>query len=65
MPKMKSCRGAAKRFTMLKSGKVKRKKAFLSHILTSKNRKRKRTLGQGTLVDATDMAKLRRLLPYG
>ncbi len=65
MPKIKTCRGAAKRFTVLKSGKVKRKKAYHSHILTCKNRKRKRELRHGTTVDATDMAKLARLLPYG
>ncbi len=65
MPKMKTCRGAAKRFTFLKSGKIKRKKAYHSHILTTKNRKRKRDLRHGTLVDATDVGKLRTLMPYG
>ena len=65
MPKMKTCRGAAKRFTFLKSGKVKRKKAYHSHILTSKNRGRKRELRHGTTVDATDMGRLRTLMPYG
>ena len=44
MPKLKSCRGAAKRFTILKSGKIKRKKAYHSHILTSKTTKQKRNL---------------------
>lgn len=65
MPKLKTCRGAAKRFTVLKSGKIKRKKAYHSHILTSKSTKRKRGLRQAALVDARDSTNIRRLLPYG
>jgi len=65
MPKLKTCRGAAKRFTILKSGKIKRKKAYHSHILTSKSTKRKRGLRQGTFIDARDTDQIRRLLPYG
>jgi len=65
MPKMKSCRGAAKRFTVLKSGKIKRKKAYHSHILTSKSTKRKRNLRQADFIDSTNAAQIRRLLPYG
>ena len=65
MPKMKSCRGAAKRFTILKSGKIKRKKAYHSHILTSKSTKRKRNLRQETFIDPKDSIQIRRLLPYG
>ena len=65
MPKIKTCRGAAKRFTVLKSGKVKRKKAYHSHILTTKSTKRKRGLRKMTLVDAKDLRQVRRLLPYG
>jgi large subunit ribosomal protein L35 len=65
MPKMKSCRGAAKRFTILKSGKIKRKKAYHSHILTSKNSKRKRGLRQDTFISSQDERQIRRLLPYG
>ncbi len=65
MPKLKSCRGAAKRFTILKSGKVRRKKAYHSHILTSKSTKRKRGLRRMTLIDAKDVKQIRRLLPYG
>jgi len=64
MPKMKSCRGAAKRFKATGSGKVKRSKAYTRHILTSKTRKQKRHLRQGTLVDATNVRGIRRLLPY-
>lgn len=63
--KIKTNRGAAKRFTVLKSGKVKRKKAFHSHILTSKSTKRKRGLRSGTLVNASDVRNVHRLLPYG
>ena len=65
MPKIKTCRGAAKRFTILKSGKVRRKKAYHSHILTSKSTKRKRGLRKMTLVDPNDVRQVRRLLPYG
>ena len=65
MPKLKTCRGAAKRFTILKSGKIRRKKAYHSHILTSKSTKRKRGLRKTTLIDANDRVAIRRLLPYG
>ncbi len=54
MPKMKSNRGAAKTFRRTASGKFKRKKAFRSHILTSKSTKRKRNLRKGTLVSVAD-----------
>jgi large subunit ribosomal protein L35 len=64
MPKMKSCRGAAKRFTILKSGKIKRKKAYHSHILTSKSTKRKRSLRQDAFISSQDEGQIRRLLPY-
>lgn len=65
MRKLKSCRGAAKRFATLKSGKIKRKKAYHSHILTSKSAKRKRNLRQAALIDDRDVRQIRRLLPYG
>jgi large subunit ribosomal protein L35 len=65
MYKLKSNRGAAKRFTILKSGKIKRKKAFHSHILTSKSSKRKRNLRQEAFIDEKDAKQIRRLLPYG
>ena len=50
MPKMKTRRGAAKRLKLTKSGKIKRHKAFASHILTKKSTKRKRNLRKGTEV---------------
>lgn len=64
MPKMKTNRGAAKRFTTTGSGKIRRSKAFSSHILTKKSTKRKRKLRQRTLVAAVDVKAVRRLLPY-
>ena len=64
MPKMKSNRGAAKRFKATGSGKIARNKAFSSHILTKKTTKRKRSLRQGDLVDAANLKSIKRLLPY-
>lgn len=54
MPKMKSHRGASKRFTMTKSGAIKRSKAFKNHILNKKDRKTKRNLRKGGFVSAAD-----------
>ncbi|MDP2036746.1 MAG: 50S ribosomal protein L35 [Ignavibacteria bacterium] len=54
MPKMKSNRGAAKTFRKTGSGKIKRNKAYKSHILTSKSRTRKRNLRKGILVSKAD-----------
>jgi len=65
MPKMKSNSGAKKRFKFTGTGKIKRKKAYKSHILTKKSSKRKRNLGKATLVDKTDEKSIKRLLPYG
>jgi large subunit ribosomal protein L35 len=62
MPKIKSHRGAAKRFKLTANGKVKRKKAFHSHILTSKSTKRKRKLRQGTLVAKSDARNVKLML---
>ena len=53
-----------KRFNLTKTGKVKRAKAFKSHILTKKDAKRKMRLGQGALVDATNVKAVRRMMPY-
>lgn len=64
MPKMKSNRGAHKRFASTGGGGIKRGKMGKSHILTSKNRKRKRNLRKGTLVHQTNEKSIRRLLPY-
>ncbi len=55
MPKMKTNSGAKKRYKITGSGAIKRQKANRSHILTSKNRKRKRNLRKDTLVDPTNM----------
>jgi large subunit ribosomal protein L35 len=56
---MKSNRGAAKTFKKTASGKFKRKKAYKSHILTSKSTKRKRSLRKGTLVDVSEQKRVR------
>jgi large subunit ribosomal protein L35 len=64
MPKMKSKRGAAKRFKATGSGKIKRAMAGKSHILTNKNRKRKRSLRKSALVNPAMEKSIRRLLPY-
>ncbi len=58
MPKMKSTSGAKKRFKKTASGQFKRRKAFRSHILSSKSRKRKRQLRKPTLVDETEIKKV-------
>ena len=54
MPKMKTSRAAAKRFKLTGTGKLKRAKAYKSHILTKKSTKRKRNLRQSTITDATN-----------
>jgi large subunit ribosomal protein L35 len=64
MPKQKTSRGTAKRFKMTGTGKVKRRKAYLRHILTTKTRKQKRNLRKPALVDAANIKAIRRLLPY-
>jgi len=62
MPKMKSDSGAKKRFKITASGKIKRHKAYKSHILTSKSRKRKRKLRQATLVSKSDTKRVKMIL---
>ncbi|MEX0607378.1 MAG: 50S ribosomal protein L35 [Halofilum sp. (in: g-proteobacteria)] len=64
MPKMKSNRGAAKRFACTARGHFKNKPSHLRHILTKKNAKRKRNLRKHDLLDASDVGHARRLLPY-
>ena len=64
MPKLKTNKAAKKRFKMLKSGKIKRWKANLRHILTSKPKGRKKNLGKATLVHDADLKAIRQLLPY-
>ena len=62
MPKMKSKSGAKKRFTLTGTGRVKRKHAFHSHILTKKTTKQKRNLTYSGLVDKADEANVKMLL---
>jgi large subunit ribosomal protein L35 len=64
MPKIKTSRGAAKRFKMTAKGKVKRRRGYLRHILTNKTRKQKRRLGKAALVDKANEKAIKRLLPY-
>jgi large subunit ribosomal protein L35 len=61
---MKTNRGAAKRFKMSSSGKVIRRKAFTSHILTKKTTKRKRNLRKSAVVDSANLKGIKRILPY-
>jgi large subunit ribosomal protein L35 len=65
MPKMKTKRGAKKRFKIRGSGSIKRSQAFKRHILTKKTTKNKRQLRGITGVDSTDQASVRAMLPYG
>jgi large subunit ribosomal protein L35 len=64
MMKLKSNRGASKRFKSTGSGKIKRYKAFASHLLTAKTTKRKRKLRKSFAVDKRDVRNIKRLLPY-
>ena len=64
MPKLKTHRGAAKRFRKTATGKIKRAKAFKSHILTKKTSKRKRQLDQDTLISDADHRRISRMIPY-
>ena len=64
MPKMKSKRGAAKRFNVRGSGSIKRAGAYKRHILTKKSTKRKRHMRSQTQVDQTNTAAIRAMLPY-
>jgi large subunit ribosomal protein L35 len=65
MPKMKVKGAAKKRFKLTASGKIKREKAYKSHILTKKTRKTKRNLRQATLVHKTDMNRVTKMLAIG
>ena len=64
MPKMKTRRGAAKRFKVTASGKIKRGKAFKRHQLSCKTRKQKRHLRHATTVSDVDSRAIHRLIPY-
>ena len=64
MPKMKSHKSSQKRFSIKKSGFIKRAKAYKSHILTKKTAKRKRNLRKSTTVSVAETRRIRVLLPY-
>ena len=64
MPKMKTSRSAAKRFKVTGTGKLKRAKAYKSHILTKKTAKRKRNLRKATTTDASNVKTMKKILPY-
>jgi large subunit ribosomal protein L35 len=64
MPKIKTRRGAAKRFKITGSGKVRRRRAYLRHILSTKTRKQKRNLRQPTLVSNSEAKAIKKLIPY-
>lgn len=62
MPKMKTKSGAKKRFSITGSGKIRRKHAYKSHILTKKSKKRKRNLGYYATVDKADLGNVKKML---
>ena len=64
MPKIKTSKAASKRFKVTGTGKLKRMKAYKSHILTKKSTKRKRNLRQATVTDATNSKVMKKILPY-
>jgi len=64
MPKIKSNSGAKKRFKATATGKVKRRKAYASHLLNCKSRKRKRNLRKATMLDSANLRGIKRMLPY-
>ena len=64
MPKIKTSKAASKRFKVTGTGKLKRAKAYKSHILTKKSTKRKRKLRKAVEVDASNVKMMKRLLPY-
>jgi large subunit ribosomal protein L35 len=64
MPKLKTHKGASKRFKKTGTGKVVRRHAFSRHILTSKTRSRKRKLGKSVVADPANQPSLQRMIPY-
>lgn len=64
MPKLKTHRGAAKRFKKTATGKIIRGHSFARHILTKKRSKRKRKLDKTTVVHPADAKRIRRMIPY-
>ncbi|OGQ04721.1 MAG: 50S ribosomal protein L35 [Deltaproteobacteria bacterium RIFCSPLOWO2_01_44_7] len=65
MPKLKTNKGARKRFKLTAKGKVKHKRAYLRHILGCKSRRQKRHLRKASILGECDAPSIRRLLPYG
>ena len=61
---MKTTKAAAKRFKSTGTGKLKRSKAYKSHILTKKSQKRKRNLRKAAITDSTNVKNIRKILPY-
>lgn len=64
MPKLKTSRAAAKRFKKTGTGKLKRMRAFKTHILTKKSPKRKRNLRKSIVTDSTNVKNMKKILPY-
>ena len=64
MPKLKTHRGAKKRFSFTGSGKIKRRKANAAHMLTKKSSKRKRNLRQATILKKEEFKRIKEVLPY-
>ncbi|HEX3027002.1 MAG TPA: 50S ribosomal protein L35 [Clostridia bacterium] len=64
MPKLKTHSGLSKRIKITKKGKVKRSHAFMSHILTKKDTKRKRGLRKAAYADATNIGAIKHMIPY-
>lgn len=64
MPKIKTNRSAAKRFKKTGTGQLMRMKAYKSHILTKKSTKRKRNLRKATILDATKVSNMKKIMPY-
>ena len=64
MPKLKTNKGAAKRFKVTQNGKIKRKNAYKGHLLTKKSAKRKRSLRKPEYVKSSELKTVKRMLPY-
>ena len=64
MPKLKTNRSAAKRFKVTGTGKLKRNKAYKRHILTKKSTKVKRNLRKAAITDSTNVANMKKIMPY-
>ena len=64
MPKIKTSKAASKRFKLTGTGKLKRNKAYKSHILTKKTTKRKRNLRKAAMTDSTNVKNMKKILPY-